>query len=1316
MALANVAAVLSQRGLRVLMIDFDLEAPGLEQFFSINQDAVRRNPGLLDLVLRYKRSMSSTGSGDEFQQLERFIYPVYEKLPSGGRLDLLPAGLRGTPEQLDQYALHLRTFDWQDFYFNWSGGLFFEWLRRSLAGPSSVEAGAGGGDAEAGAPQDAGRYDLVLTDSRTGVTEMGGICGYQLADVIAMFSAANHQNVQGTANMLRDFRSPTVEKLRRGRPLHVIVVPSRIEQRDPALVEEFFTRFDDAFAGVVPAALRGVGLSFRDLTIPYEPRFAFEERVLSDPAARARGAIATSFEKLADAIVVLAQPGSRVAVAGDARASAPEGVRFEGIGAAGRGGAAAQYDAARRHAGYDAFLDLGTREAEEFSSFVRSLQDRGLQLFYDREDLPAGAEWQGVVTDALLHSRALVFCVGASGLTSWRLRTLDHALGAQHRGEALKIIPVLLPGADAAALAGTPLAGVQVLDLSSGLDPDGLDRLARAIGDVAAKATPIDVEGRAPFVGPRPFGEEHVDLFFGREQSVSDLVERLAHSRAAVVVGPSGAGKTSFVRAGLVPEFRREAAGSGGLAVVVASPASGSTEEADAQLREATSATVGRRVLLFVDDLENLFTRTDDACDQWLSWLAQVGESLGPISVVVAALRSDYVNRAQEHAATSRLLARGRFDLPAMTLEELRCAIERPAARVGVAFEPGLVDRILADMVTEPHALGLLQHLLALLWDHRRAGWLTNAAYDGVGGLRGVLARRADEVWSALAPPQQAAFPSLMLRLVNVAPVVEEKAAAPADLNRARVPEPSSTSQDAHARNAARRRPDATRRRLRVDDPLMSDPGSWSAACAASAKFIEAGVLIASEEDGRRVLEPAHGSLVRGWRLLREWIDADLEFVLWRQRLEADVDAWRRTGRGSDHLLGGSALDTALRWRHARAKALAPVELDFVDRSRRRARATRIARVVGVASLVLLVAGVVGLSWVRRSLEAEQARLEADIRYRVAARSNAAAAAALIAEADALASRDELGAAIATYTKAIALDAQNPGAFTSRGTAALQSDRPEAAEEDFSQAIALASQAGAPPPSLAPLYAQRAHARERRYDLDGALGDFARVTELNAKDAAAWLELGRVRELRGGPGDLVEAARAYDRAIELDATLAQAFFNRASLRQRQHDRAGAVEDFRTVLALRTATSSLKTSAATRLRELNAAPAPGADTSGPVRVTVHYVAERDSEAVARLSRQLESQLQALGGRRFVIAGAAERLGVRVRGDVRYFYPQDEEAAYTVRDHVQRILAKQGTPVELALRTLDARSFPRAAPGEVEVWIPPLGAPVGAKKAN
>jgi cellulose biosynthesis protein BcsQ len=152
MALANVADLLCRSGVRVLMVDFDLEAPGLENFFPIDGEVIRGQEGLLDLLLAFKRAMSVVSSVEEerdaFRDLDRFITTIYPDRSDGGALDLITAGRRGTDEQMLHYGVELRRFDWTEFYFVWSGELFFEWLRRAFAE----------------------RYDVVLIDSRTGVT------------------------------------------------------------------------------------------------------------------------------------------------------------------------------------------------------------------------------------------------------------------------------------------------------------------------------------------------------------------------------------------------------------------------------------------------------------------------------------------------------------------------------------------------------------------------------------------------------------------------------------------------------------------------------------------------------------------------------------------------------------------------------------------------------------------------------------------------------------------------------------------------------------------------------------------------------------------------------------------------------------------------------------------------------------------------------------------------------------------------------------------------------------------------------------------
>jgi cellulose biosynthesis protein BcsQ len=453
MALAKSADILARAGLRVLMIDFDLEAPGLEQFFDIDKKAVRAHAGLFDLILRYKAAMASsvpTSQQDQdFRNLDRiFITSVYTKLPSGGKLDLMPAGQRGSDEQLSEYALGLRQFDWQDFYFNFGGEVFFEWLRRSLTD---------------------NRYDIVLVDSRTGVTEMGGICAYQLADTIVVMCAPNQQNLDGTRDVVRNFSSLRVMKLRGGRPLRLVVVPSRVEMREENALNDFHSQFENLFSSLTPKELEQGGLAYWDLLIPYDPRSAFQEAMVpQDTRAGARSTINPAIQKLVRAICLLAEPGDPV----------------HGLGAGESATAAvaeAQYDVTSREAGYDIFLAYQTEDAVAAESIARSLAKMGLRVFLDRREMSAGEDFQLAERKALQQSNACALIVGPSGNYPWHSEYLRQLLVDRDRAAHLRLVPVLLPGAILPSGDVVPkfLVGLKWVRLND-LDTDELHQLADA--------------------------------------------------------------------------------------------------------------------------------------------------------------------------------------------------------------------------------------------------------------------------------------------------------------------------------------------------------------------------------------------------------------------------------------------------------------------------------------------------------------------------------------------------------------------------------------------------------------------------------------------------------------------------------------------------------------------------------------------------------------------------------------------------------------------------------------------------------------------
>lgn len=293
MALANIADLFYQSGLRVLMIDWDLESPGLERFFSAPEraDEILGKLGVMEMLLEYKRRMAKPPSAGEsvpslslFEDPQPYIVDVSPESAGKGRLLLLPAGRR-IEEHFTEYVKAVMAFDWKDFYQNWEGERYLEWLRQRFEEIA----------------------DVILIDSRTGVTEIGGVCTYQLADVIVILCAANQQNLDGAYRMASDFKRPEVRKLRGDRSLEVLVVPARIEQAEGDKLNQFkqdFLRRAEAF---VPMILKRFPEITWTLAIPYVPYYAYNETIairerekaIAEPLVRA-------FERLAHTLSWLA--------------------------------------------------------------------------------------------------------------------------------------------------------------------------------------------------------------------------------------------------------------------------------------------------------------------------------------------------------------------------------------------------------------------------------------------------------------------------------------------------------------------------------------------------------------------------------------------------------------------------------------------------------------------------------------------------------------------------------------------------------------------------------------------------------------------------------------------------------------------------------------------------------------------------------------------------------------------------------------------------------------------------------------------------
>jgi len=323
MAMANVARWFQLLGLNVVIVDWDLEAPGLESFFSSDKDTLagwRGRVGLADLIAQYRQDFPSLGLADsddaaavdEREALRRDVARLHEMLaplrfslldipaPAGevapssipsGKLRLLSAGWREGAERFAAYANTVQSIDWSDFYESHRGQAYFEWLRESLIAREVA--------------------DIVLIDSRTGVTEMGGVCTRHLADVVVVLSAPNRQNIQGATMVARSFLGLADKPWRDDRPIQLVVVPSRIDLGSRSVKSAFEPLFREHTVGLMPESLQRLQRDFWDLRIPYVDAYAFdEEMVIGEPGADPD--LEAAYKNLAAHIGWLAPPDSRI--------------------------------------------------------------------------------------------------------------------------------------------------------------------------------------------------------------------------------------------------------------------------------------------------------------------------------------------------------------------------------------------------------------------------------------------------------------------------------------------------------------------------------------------------------------------------------------------------------------------------------------------------------------------------------------------------------------------------------------------------------------------------------------------------------------------------------------------------------------------------------------------------------------------------------------------------------------------------------------------------------------------------------------------
>lgn len=309
MALANIAELFYARGLKVLMVDFDLEAPGLERYFDVTTAAtplseIPGRRGVIDAILSFQelqsfapkvpptRSLNAEAAPAfpfSVEPLSNFIVPIYDATSHPGKLSLLPSGNRRKPD-FAAYAKRVLELDWGRFYTEMDGERFFEWFRQELIRD----------------------WDVVLIDSRTGVTELGGVCTHHLADAVISFVATNLQNLDGSAMMARSLANPELmTKGRKGRSLKQLLVPSRVELSEEDKHDKFASRFNQELSGFFPTDQTPERTWFLDLRLLYVAAYSYLESVaVREPERASKADLIQAYGRLAARMASIAGSGA----------------------------------------------------------------------------------------------------------------------------------------------------------------------------------------------------------------------------------------------------------------------------------------------------------------------------------------------------------------------------------------------------------------------------------------------------------------------------------------------------------------------------------------------------------------------------------------------------------------------------------------------------------------------------------------------------------------------------------------------------------------------------------------------------------------------------------------------------------------------------------------------------------------------------------------------------------------------------------------------------------------------------------------------
>jgi energy-coupling factor transporter ATP-binding protein EcfA2 len=450
------------------------------------------------------------------------------------------------------------------------------------------------------------------------------------------------------------------------------------------------------------------------------------------------------------------------------------------------------------------------------------------------------------------------------------------------------------------------------------------------ITQIQSTFQPKPFDGRCPYKGLDVFEEEDAELFFGREKLVDDLVSRVKDSRTVFVTGPSGSGKSSLVRAGLIHAMKQGAIkGSerwlyatmkpgrdpiGELGRVIASLASSTNPEDEIRTKAMKDASIfarwceivlkegrDKRLVLFIDQFEEVFTQISKEEERitFLNLLTHAATIENGRVIILFSMRSDFVSNCATYPQLNELLSKQFRQIGAMQPEELVSAIAQPALRVGLRIDPDLIAQIINEMKGEPGALPLMQFALKDLFDSQqeKSGVIALTLNDHLqrGGIHKALERHADDAFSNLSKNEQELARSIFSGLIEIGRGTQDT------------------------------------KRTAMFDELVPAKTKAEDVEAIVQKLADARLITTDEQAGNDTVTISHEKLLTAWTWLRKLVDENRDVIAVQNEIINDAREWDENKRDDSFLYRGARLANAREKLNAKKLSLSGPGMEFVQ-------------------------------------------------------------------------------------------------------------------------------------------------------------------------------------------------------------------------------------------------------------------------------------------------------------------------------------------------------------------------------------------------